>query len=177
MDKLLCSTCGASEQDGNGPIGDLNGHATCELCRIGALELVASDPTNYGFGPDGRLTRLTVDPEATGRRAAVDQLRAALSHALAEVPGVTVAEGHPLSFVAVVLQNGFRWHVYLPGAGPYAGVYCHAALFNPHRTKVVGFPAPCFDDPATMRNVVAATDTRPDVFRRNAVAYRLNLLD
>lgn len=152
-----CETCGATELDGHGKVTTRKGITECRDCRKGARDLVREDPENYEFGPDGRLRRKTVDPFVVDEQAKTEKLHEALTANLYGLESVTVEPVQDRSrFVAVVLPNGYRWHVFTHGNGvlPLTDAY-QAVLFSPGRS-LAGFPPIALRDLADVRMLVEA---------------------
>lgn len=154
-----CDTCGASSIDGNGPISTLHGIALCAACKQGALGLVAEDPTTWQFGPDGRLRRTTPDPHTEQTKTQVDALRDTVTVHLHGLDGVTVEVFHPQAGIAIILPNGYRWHVYIPRRGILSTDQHHAVLFTPAREIVLGTPVVVISEISDIRQFVTISTT------------------
>lgn len=129
-----CDTCGATKLDGNGSIRRYKDEMACKRCRRGRMHL---ERGGWRKDPDtGKLQPPAGTPEQPSlvrERADADQLHAAM---------VAMAEGTPLTvepplggrgFVAVVLPNGFRFHVYGRHMDPTGQGEYTARLFSPGR--------------------------------------------
>jgi len=156
-----CTTCGSTRLDGCGEVTVFHNRKTCDDCRIGELDLVAEDPQNYEFAPDGTLRRKTPHPGKVETEATVTVLEAALTMIFEGLPGIKITVFNPVSGVAVILPNGYRWHVFIPGSGIYvpgAGINMYrAALLAPGPRMVGGFPVVVLDDLEDMLVAVAAS--------------------
>jgi hypothetical protein len=151
-----CDTCGASSIDGNGPISTLHGIQLCADCKQGALDLVAEDPATWQFGPDGRLRRTTPDPHTERAKTQVAALRDAVT---AHLHGPDVEVFHPQAGIAIILPNGYRWHVYIPHRGISSTDQHHAVLFTPAREIVPGLPIVVISDVSDIRQFVTICTT------------------
>lgn len=128
-----CDTCGATEIDGNGNIKPLHGIPLCKRCRRGAQQLVKGNPEEWSFGEDGRLKRTGPEYDHVTRwKAEVAAITKALTETLDGLP-VTIDVFHEHSGAAVVMPNGYRWHVYGPNGDPTGQGQHTVRLFTPVR--------------------------------------------
>jgi len=126
-----CTTCGASRIDGHGEVTPYRPEDVttgpeplmCDDCANGVDSLLKEDSENYEWDAQkGQLHRKTEDPWVTARDAEFDQLAESLTRAVSEadLDRITVEREHG---VAVILPNGYRWHVFTPRTSRFPGEF------------------------------------------------------